>query len=147
MRESVFDGGNFLTLMDHDITAAETAVVYEGEGLGLGAGCNYLGLLAQFTYVASAATSVKAWVQTSFDGGVTYFDIMNFAFTTSTLNKWAAVSTNIVCAAPATPTDATLADNTMNNGLLGDRVRIKLTTVGTYGAGTNLTITGFSKRS
>lgn len=146
MRESVFDGGNFLTLLDHDITAAETAVVYLGEGDGLGAGCNYLGLTAVFTYVADSATSVKAWVQTSFDGGVTWNDIVNFAFTTSTLKKVAAVSTNIA-ATHATPTDATLADNTINNGLLGDRVRVKLTTVGTYGAGTNLTITGFSKRS
>src|SRR5688572_1202793 len=109
MRDNVYDGGTFLTLLDHDITTAETGVVYATlDGAGLGAGSNYLGLLAKFTYVADAATSVKAWVQTSFDGGVTYFDIMNFAFTTSTLNKWGAVSTSIVAAAPATPTDATL---------------------------------------
>lgn len=146
MRDSVFDGGNFLTLLDHDITVAETAVVYVGDGAGLGIGAGYLGLTAVFTYVADAATSVKAWVQTSLDGGVTWFDIANFAFATTTLKKVAAVSTNIA-ATHATPTDATLADNTINNGLLGDRVRVTLTTVGTYGVGTSLKITGVAKKN
>lgn len=144
---TVFEGYNTFTLLDHSITAAETAEVYGAANTGqaLGGGANYLGLLAKFTYASDSATSVKAWVQTTFDGGTTWFDIANFAFTTSSLNKWCAVNANLA-ATHATPTDGTLADNSVNNGLIGTALRVKLTSVGTYGAGTSLKIYAVAKR-
>ena len=97
---------------------------------------------AAFTY-GSGGTTTKAWVQSSVDGGTTWFDIANFAFTTSTATRLyhltAAAVTSI-----ATPTDGTLADNTSVNGLLGDRFRVKLTTTGTYAA-TSLVVTAIAK--
>lgn len=81
--------------------------------------------------VAAGGTTAKAWVQTSLDGGTTWADIANFAFTTSTATRvyhlTAAAVTSI-----ATPTDGSLADSTAVNGVLGDRIRVKLTTTGTY---------------
>lgn len=97
---------------------------------------------AVFTY-GSGGTNFKAWVQSSVDGGTTWFDIANFAGTTSSITRLyhltAAAVTSI-----ATPTDGSLADNTSVNGLLGDRFRVKLTTTGTYAA-TTLVISAVAK--
>jgi hypothetical protein len=108
-------------------------------GVDLGYGLQYVGFQGVFTY-GSGGTTAKAWIQTSFDNGTTWFDVANMAFTTATLTKVGAVSSRIVAAAPATPTDAALADNTINNGLLGNKIRVKLTTTGTYAGGTTLKI-------
>ena len=93
---------------------------------------------------AGGGTTAKAWVQTTLDGGVTWVDIANFAFTTTTANRayhlTAAAVTSI-----ATPTDGTLADNTSVNGLLGDRFRVKLTTTGTYTGASSFTIHAIPK--
>lgn len=150
LNQTVYDGGSrrFTLLNKTDITAAESIGVEtlaNGrlylDGLG---GANYIGFKATFTYVASSATSAKAYVQTSFDGGTTWFDIACFAFTTATLDKVAAVTTQ-VAATHATPADGALADNTVANGLIGGRLRVKFVSVGTYGAGTILKIDCFAK--
>lgn len=135
------------TILDHSktllpattIAAAVAAVVTEPLSLGGHEGAaRYLGLQANFLY-GSGGTTVKAWVQTSFDGGANWIDIANFAFTTAALRKVAGLTVN-VAATHATPTDGTLADNTINNGLIGDRIRVKYTTTGTYGGATSLEI-------
>lgn len=122
------------------ITAAAT-VVSESIAMGqLGVHApQALGFQGTFTYT-SGGTTCKAFLQTSFDGGVTWCDIACMAFTTASLKKVGCISPVIAAAAPATPTDGTLADNTINNGLLGDRVRVKVISTGTY-AGTTLTVT------
>lgn len=97
-----------------------------------------LQLQAKFVY-GSGGTTAKFWVQTSFDAGATWVDIANFAFTTASLNKIAGVNV-FLAATHATPTDATLADNTVNNGLLGEMVRVKYTTTGTYATSTTIEI-------
>lgn len=95
-------------------------------------------LQAKFTYVAGGTTA-KFWVQTSFDGGLTWCDVVNFAFATATLTKVAQINV-FLAATHATPTDAALADNTINNGLIGDLIRVKYTTTGTYSGGTTIEI-------
>jgi len=96
---------------------------------------------AQFVY-GSGGTSADCYVQTSLDGGLTWFDIANFRFTTASLNKVSAVVMN-----PATPPtvaqapgSAALAANTVINGLIGDMFRALITTVGTYAGGTTLRV-------
>jgi len=37
-------------------------------------------------------------------------------------------------------TDGTLADNTANQGMIGDRIRAKLITTGTYAGGTTMAV-------
>lgn len=95
---------------------------------------------AFFAY-GSGGTTAKAYVQTSLDGGTTWVDIASFAFTTATATKISAVNIYTAVAAAITPTDATLTDNTILSGVLGDRLRIKLVTVGTYATSTTLKVT------
>jgi len=94
--------------------------------------------------VAGGGTTAKAWVQTSFDGGTTWSDIANFAFTTSTARRIYHL-TAVAVTTIATPTDGTLADNTAVNGLLGTVVRVKLTTTGTYTGASSFVIRALAK--
>jgi hypothetical protein len=88
--------------------------------------------------VVGGGTTAKAYVQTSLDGGVTWYDIASFAFTTSTAVKIACADTSTV--ATATPVTGSLADNTVQNGLIGDRLRVVVTTTGTYTAGSKIDV-------
>lgn len=125
-------------------TVITTAVTGQESPLTLLApGLRSLALQAHFQY-GSGGTTAKARVQTSLDGGTTWVDVACFAFTTSAARKAAALHAR----APLAPTDVTdgaLADNTVLNGPLGDRLRVKLTTTGTYGGNTRLTVTGVAK--
>jgi hypothetical protein len=95
---------------------------------------------ASFTY-GSGGTNAKAWLQTSFDDGVTWMDVVCFAFTTSSADKAAQVNNFVAQANVVTPTDAALADDTIVNGIIGPRLRLKVTTTGTYGGDTTLAVT------
>jgi len=101
-----------------------------------------LTLEAKFLYGAGG-TSAKAYVQTSLDGGATWFDIASFAFATTAANKVSAVNRSIAPASQAfTPTDGTLTDNTIIQGVLGDRARVKLIVVGTYTGASSVELVG-----
>lgn len=116
-------------LLDKTLAGAVTAEVHGPVAMPNGR-VEALALYAVFVR-AAGGTSAKAWVQTSLDGGTTWVDIANFAFTTTTADRMynltAAAVTSI-----ATPTDGALADNTSVNGFLGALYRVKLTTTGTY---------------
>lgn len=101
----------------------------------------YLALFAKFVY-GSGGTSADAYVQSSIDGGVTWFDVANFHFLTTSGNKMSAVVWDPATAftAGTTPGSAALAANTVLNGIIGDRVRCLITTVGTYAGGTTFAI-------
>jgi len=123
------------TLLSKTFTTAVTAQL--GPVLELGRlpadGSTYLALQANFFYSAGG-TNVTAWVQTSLDGGLTWADIASFQFTTTSVRKLSTV--HIWPATPftanTTATDGTLTANTVLNGLLGDRLRVKYTSTGTY---------------
>jgi hypothetical protein len=124
-------------LPQQTIASAITAVTTDA--VMLPAGAEYLAVEAKFVYGADGTTA-KAWVQTSLDGGITWIDIMCFAFATTTASKVSAVVATTALAAGVTPTDGTLSDNAILSGLLGDRVRLKITTTGTYSGTTHLTV-------
>jgi hypothetical protein len=85
----------------------------------------------------SGGTSCKVYLQTSLDGGATWFDVAQHAFATADATKVSALNANIAPAAQAfTPGDGALADNTVANGALGDRLRVKIVSAGTYAATT-----------
>lgn len=107
-------------------------------------GMKYLVVQALFVR-GSGGTSAKFWIQTSFDGGTTWTDIMNFAFTTSTASKFQAVKVAIALAANKSISDAALGDNTILDGVLGDRLQVKYTTTGTYGDTSTIKIDGVAK--
>ncbi len=113
-----------------------------GSGGALGVtnlpGVRYVALQSTFVY-GSGGTTAKLYLQTSFDGGVTWVDVISHAFATTTATKISAVGTGTAPASQGfSPTDGTLTDNTVNNGVLGDRVRVKLITVGTYAGATSI---------
>lgn len=124
------------TLLDVTITTAVTGQT----GLAVTGLSNVkaLALQAAFDY-GSGGTTAKAYVQTSLDGGTTWVDIAAFAFTTSDATKVATLDTTAVTTV-YTPTDGSLADDTVKNGILGDRLRVKYTTTGTYAGDTTLKI-------
>ncbi len=84
----------------------------------------------------SGGTTIKVFLQTSIDGGVTAIDIACFAFATADASKVLSVDARAAVTTPVTPSDGTLADNTVVNGIIGDRVRFKYIVAGTYAAST-----------
>jgi hypothetical protein len=94
-------------------------------------GAEDLVVQANFDY-GSGGTAVKAYVQTSLDGGQTATDVMCFAFATSDARRVLSVDADAAVATPATPTDGSLADNTVANGIIGDMLRVKYVVTGTY---------------
>lgn len=90
--------------------------------------------------IATGGSSIDAYIQTSLDGGVTWIDIMNFHFVNTPGTKVSSVTANIALAAAVTPGDGALTANTILTGLLGDRIRVKWTSVGTYSGGTTLAL-------
>lgn len=128
-------------LFNAAITTAVSATASTAiEGL---VGCQSLAIHFNFDY-GSGGTSFKFWVQTSLDGGTTWVDIACFAGTTSDMRRVVNLSTRTPVTTAATPSDGALADNTAVDGILGDRFRVKRTTVGTY-AGTTCQISIVSR--
>lgn len=93
-----------------------------------------------FVY-GSGGTTAKVFVQTSLDGGATWFDVLNLAFLLATASKLGSVSTAVALGTQgAAAGDGALADNSANQGVLGDRVRVKVITTGTYAGGTTIAV-------
>jgi hypothetical protein len=116
-------------------TTTPTTIIVSGQIKSLTVG-------GVFTY-GSAGTSVDCYVQTSLDQGATWFDIMDMQFLLASAKK-AGVVNWIATQVPAVVTDGTLAANTILSGILGDRIRLKLTVVGAY-AGTTLALSAWAK--
>ena len=126
-------------ICSESITTAKTGQI---AALGAVSGFNApraISLQARFTYVASAATGVDAYVQTTIDGS-NWFDIAEFNFTTASAQKFQNCVGETAVNSATTLTDGTLTANTSINGFLGVQYRVKYTSVGTYGAGTSLAV-------
>ena len=130
------------TLLSVGITTAQTTTSTKADALDLPFHRSLL-LQANFAY-GSGGTSVDAYVQTSADGGVTWFDVAQFHFLTTSATKVYNLSNRTPVTSIATPTDGALASNTSVDGLLGDRLRVKWSSVGTYAA-TSLLITATAR--
>jgi hypothetical protein len=98
-----------------------------------------LGLTLQANWNWSAGgTSVKVDVEVSCDQGSTWVPIARFAFATASAEKLFNISGLTPKLAAVTP--ATLADDTALDGVLGDRMRARITTVGTFSGNTSLSL-------
>jgi hypothetical protein len=131
-----------LLLMSETITAAQSASTKTAVA-GL-ARAKSLAIQYNFTY-GSGGTSFTAWVQTSFDGGTTWVDIANCAGTTSSIRRCYNLTSNTAVTTIYTPTDGTLTDNTAKDGLIGDQLRVKFTSVGTYAGSTTMVVSVIAK--
>lgn len=130
-----------ITLLDIDITTA-VSITAAPSSFVLENWINTLLLEANFVY-GSGGTSAKAYVQTSIDGE-NWTDIASFAFTTASAKKTANLSSKTAVTTVYTPTDGTLTDNTVKDGVIGNRLRVKYVTVGTY-ASTSLTVIAYAR--
>lgn len=99
------------------------------------AGMTAVSIQARFAY-GSGGTSAKAYVQTSLDQGNTWADLACIAFgvvsETQVLNLSGLTPKGLTV-----PADGALTDDTVLDGILGDRLRVKVVSVGTY---TNTTL-------
>lgn len=79
----------------------------------------------------SGGTSVKTYLQTSLDGGNRWIDIACVVF--GVLSEEQVINLSALTPKGVTiPTDGTLADDTVVDGIIGDRIRLKAVVTGTY---------------
>lgn len=118
-----------ISLGDVQITAAGTQYGAVQEGLE---GLLAASLQARFAPGPTVGSTVKAFIQSSLDQGQTWFDIACFAFTTTGDTRVLNLSALQPLTTPTLPTDGGLADNTVLDGPIGDRLRAKVISVGTF---------------
>jgi hypothetical protein len=96
-----------------------------------------------FTY-GSGGTTADAYVQTSLDGGTTWLDVANFHLTTASQNY----VFNLVNLTPVTTqytgTDGAMTANTAKDGVIGNLIRVKYQSSGTYAGSTTLVVNAFA---
>lgn len=98
-------------------------------------------LTAQVNFIyGSGGTNATAYLQTSLDDGATWVDIYAFQATTASMKRIVNLTTASAVTTPATPTDGSLTANTVVNGILGNRFRVKYTTTGTYATSTSIAV-------
>ena len=137
------DAQDIVLLAPTTITTAVTAAV--STPVKFLAGMMYVVATMVFVY-GSGGTNATGWVQTSVDGGLSWIDIIALQATTASISKVSAVNGYIAPAAQAaTYTDGTLTQGTIIQGILGNQLRLKYTTTGTYGGSTSLAFYAVAK--
>ena len=146
MRPGIYDLGTVV------ITAARTGdVITEGNSVGASVpyvadlgGMSGVALQADFDY-GSGGTSVAAYVQTSLDQGQSWIDIASFHFTTADSKKVVNLDSGADSGSFVTTSDGELDGGEAGtdgavDGILGDRLRVKIDTVGAYAGDTTLSV-------
>jgi len=100
------------------------------------------GLLAYVLFVdGGGGTTIDVFIQTSFDNETTWIDIMHFDFLVTAGTRIMKVREETAIVADVTPTDGTgPADGTAISGIIGDHVRARIVTTGTYTATTTIDV-------
>lgn len=80
----------------------------------------------------SGGSAVKMYIQTSFDKGNTWVDVICFTAAGAVKTRTGNLSKLTPVTTPYTPTDAALTDDTVKDGQIGDRWRCKVVVTGTY---------------
>jgi hypothetical protein len=94
----------------------------------------FLAVQANLVRAAGGATC-RVYIQTSFDEGATWCDIMCLHMVNASERLVGAVCATITLGgATITPSDGALADDTLIQGVLGDFIRMRMTVAGGYTA-------------
>ena len=94
--------------------------------------CKAANLQINFTY-GSGGASLKVIVETTLDQGRTWIEVYRAAFTTASAQRVVNVSALTPITSPLTP--AALSDDTVKDGVFGDRWRARKIVTGTAYAG------------
>lgn len=124
------------SLGDFSISAAGTQVGDWVTGLD---GVLALSIQTRLAW-GSGGTSAKLYIQTSLDQGTTPIDIACIVFGTSSETEVINLSGLTPKTTQVQPSDGALTDDTCVDGILGDRIRAKLVTLGTYAGSTLLSV-------
>lgn len=100
-------------------------------------GAQGVALQANFTYGAGG-TTVKIDIETSLDQGVSWVPIVRFSFTTASAKRIMNIAATTTHLTPYEPGE--LQDDAAISGILGDRLRAKLTSTGTYSGNTSISV-------
>lgn len=128
------DAPGLYSLGDVNITAAGTQVTDAVEGLD-----GMLSALLQLRFAyGSGGTAVKVYVQSSADDATTWYDVACVVFNTASETELLNLSALTPKTTQVAPTDGTLTDDTAVDGLIADRLRLKIISTGTYAGNTLL---------
>lgn len=135
-----------LNLGDNAITTATTGEVITSASDAAGASQAYLSglgdklgatLSINVTY-GSGGSTLKVIIETSIDQGTTWLEVYRAAFTTAGGQRIVNVSALTPKTTPLTP--AALSDDTVVDGLFGDRWRARKIVTGTYAGNTSVSV-------
>ncbi len=99
-------------------------------------GVNAVSLFAKFDW-GSGGTTVSVIVETSLNSGDDWVEVAEFDFGTADAKKTACVVANAAAGVSAV---SALGSESVRQGVLGDRLRARVTSVGTYGGGTTISV-------
>lgn len=122
------------TVVTSGTNSAGTAVAYVGDLDGLLSAT----FQVNFSYGSSGGTSIKVIIETSIDQGGSWVEIWRCALTTASKENLVNLSALTPKTTPVTP--AALSDDACIDGVLGDRFRARILTVGTYVGNASLSI-------
>lgn len=128
------DNPGIYSLGDITITTAQTIAgdaVVELDGM--------LAALVQLRLAyGSGGTTIRVYVQCSADQATTWYDVACVLFGTASEVALLNLSALTPKTTQVVPTDGALADDTAVDGLLTDRMRLKVVSTGTYAGSTVL---------
>ena len=107
-------------------------------------GINAATFQVRFAY-GSGGTQTNVYIQTSIDQGQSWFDIANIEFTTSSGVDVINLSGLDKLTTPTAPTNLALANNTVLDGPMGDRLQACVVSQGTYGGQTLVAVSGIAR--
>ena len=117
-------------VIDHPVTGAQS-IASRGkvhrlpdETAGLTVMCNWTS--------GSSGTKATVYIQTCFDNQTTWTDIMAFAFASADAVKYLSVREETAVVADHVGTADALTDDTAVSGIIGQHVRARIVTTGTY---------------
>lgn len=122
-------------LTDQVITEASVSGVATGYVAGLG-GMVSATVFVDFEYGAGGTTCI-VYIQTSLNGTDDWFDVARLDFAQADAQKTVNIS---AASAAAVAAVAALSVEGKADGILGDRLRAKITTTGTYSSNTSVAV-------